>query len=289
MEHSGYYTADDGTDIWYGTSGEGPALVLCDGLACDGFIWPYLFDYLVENYRIVRWHYAGHGRSDTPEDLTTLTVERFAEDLAGVLRELQIDSAVLAGHSLGVQVLFEFYDRYPGQVDGLVPICGSYKEPLDTFHNNDTLRRALPYLRTVVDAAPAAAQTVWRHAVPSTFSKLVASLAETNPRLMRAKDIEPYLEHVAEMDVDAFLTMLENIADHSAEAVLETIDVPTLVVAGEEDTFTPLFRSEEMADRIATGELVVVAGGTHAAPLEAPDLVNSEVERLLRQLYGGSS
>lgn len=285
MEHSGYFTADDGTDIWYGTDGSGPALVTCDGLACDGFIWPYLIDYLIEDFQIVRWHYRAHGRSDTPADLETLTVPRIARDLRGVLDDLDLDDVVLAGHSMGVQVALEYYGQFPDTVGGLIPICGSYKEPLDTFHNNDALRRVLPYLRSLVDAAPDATQNVWGHVVPSTLSRLVATLAETNPRLMRSADIDPYLEHVAKMDVDVFVTLLENVADHSAEAILPEIDVPTLIIAGERDTFTPMFRSEEMAEAIEHSELMVVSGGTHAAPLEAPELINSAIADFLREIY----
>ena len=74
MDHTGFYTAGDGTDIWYGTVGSGPPLVLCDGLACDGFIWPYLIDALVDDFMLIRWHYPAHGRSATPEELSTLRV-----------------------------------------------------------------------------------------------------------------------------------------------------------------------------------------------------------------------
>lgn len=285
VEHSGYFTANDGTDIWYGTTGDGPPIVLCDGLACDGFIWPYLIDHLVDDFQIVRWHYPAHGRSDLPDGFDSLTIERFSRDLVGVIDALGLDEVVLAGHSMGVQVIFEHYGLAPDRVEGLIPICGSYKEPLDTFHNSDALRRALPYLRQIVDTAPEATQAVWQRAVPSKLSHLVATLAETNPKLMRARDIEPYLDHASKMNVDAFVSLLENIADHSAEDLLTNVEVPTLVVAGEQDTFTPLFRSEEMAERIRESDLIVVPGGTHVGPLEAPELLNSSVEDFLRNVY----
>jgi pimeloyl-ACP methyl ester carboxylesterase len=285
VEHSDFLTTEDGTDIWYGTVGSGPPLITCDGLACDGFIWPYLIDYLVDDYQIIRWHYRAHGRSSIPSDLSTLTIEQTARDLDAVRRALGVEQAVLTGHSMGVQVILEYYRQFPDRVRGLIPMCGSYKEPLDTFHNNDTLRRVLPYLRTVVDAAPELTQNVWEQTVPSTFSRLVATLAETNPRLMRSRDIDPYLEHVARMDVDAFVTFLENVADHNADPILPTIDIPTLVVAGEDDAFTPLFRSREMAEAIDDAELLVVPGGTHVAPLETPDLINNQVETFLQKVY----
>lgn len=285
MDHTATYRADDGTDIWYGTSGEGPPLVLCDGLACDGFIWPYLIDAFIDDYEIVRWHYPAHGRSGTPPDLSTLTVERFARDLRGILDALELEEVALAGHSMGVQVVLEAFREMPDRIRALAPMCGSYKRPLDTFHNSDALRQALPYLRGLVDTVPATTQAVWKRLITSRFSKLVATLSETNPRLMRSKDIDPYLEHAAEMDVDVFVTLLENIADHSAEPLLADIDVPTLIIAGDSDTFTPLFRSREMADMIPDAELVVVSGGTHVVPLEAPDLLHTELDAFLTSAW----
>lgn len=284
MERTGFHSAEDGTRIWYGTTGEGLPLVLCDGLACDGFIWPYLIDACVSDARVIRWHYPAHGQSSPPEDLSTLSVERFARDLRGVLDEIGEREVVLAGHSLGVQVIFEFYEQFPDRVHGLVAICGNYKEPLDTFHNTDTLRRSLPYLKRLVDTAPGTSQAVWRRLVDSTLSKLVATLAETNPDLMRSRDIDPYLEHVAEMDIAAFVQMLENVADHSAEETLPDIAVPTLVIAGEDDTFTPMYRSQEMSEMIPESRLVVVPDGTHASPLEAPELINDSVRAFLREI-----
>jgi pimeloyl-ACP methyl ester carboxylesterase len=284
VEHTGFHIAEDGTRIWYGATGEGLPVVLCDGLACDGFIWPYLIDAYVDDYRVLRWHYPAHGQSDIPADLSTLSVERFARDLRGMLEDIGERDVVLAGHSLGVQVIFEFYEQFPEVVRGIVAICGNYKKPLDTFHNTDTLRRSLPYLKTLVDTAPATSQAVWRRLVDSTFSKLVATLAETNPALMRSRDIDPYLEHVADMDIAAFVQMLENVADHSAEETLPDIEVPTLVIAGENDTFTPMYRSEEMAEMIPESRLVVVPNGTHASPLEAPGLINDSVRAFLRDI-----
>lgn len=264
-------------------SGDGPAVVLCDGLACDGFIWPYLIDYLVGDYTIVRFHYAAHGESDTPEDPSTLSVERFARDLEGILAELDLDDVVLVGHSLGVQVIFEYYGRTPERVRSLVAICGNYKRPLDTFHDTDALRRALPYLRSAVDSAPSLAQTFWSRIADSTFSRVVATVAETNPSLIRTRDVEPYLEHVADLEVEIFLQLLENVADHSAEAILPQISRPTIVIAGERDTFTPVYVSREMAELIEGSELLVVPDGTHVAPLEVPTTVNRAVESFLAE------
>ena len=281
MEHVGFHTASDGTEIWYGTVGQGPAMVLCDGFACDGFIWPYVIDRFHEHFRIVRFHYRGHGQSSRPVDPGRVAVEDLCGDLRGVLDDLSIEHAIFAGHSMGVQVILQFYGLYPELVDALIPMCGTYKRPLDTFHDSDRLATLLPYIDRAVELAPEQLQSMWKKLLPSRFSML-ASRAELNPRLVRSADFLPYLEHVSRMDLRVFVRMLSELADHTAEDILPTIDIPMLIIAGERDTFTPRYRSEEMEAAVASAELLVLPNTTHAAPLELPDMVEDAVERFLR-------
>ena len=280
MDRTDFFTADDGTSLWYGTVGDGPPLVLCDGLACDGFIWPYVIDHFVDHFTIVRWHYRGHGASDTPDDPEDVTMEQFCSDLDRLLDVLDIDAPILAGHSMGVQVILAFAGYRAHRVRALIPICGSYKRPLDTFHGSDLLRRALPYLKGLLHAAPETVQSVWKALLPRQFwYQFAVQAAEVNGRLLRQRDFLPYLEHAAEMDLDFFLALLSVLSNHSTEDHLRDIDAPTLIVAGENDTFTPLFRSSEMAEMIPKSRLVVVPGGTHVAPLELPDLVTAAMDQ----------
>ena len=69
---------------------------------------------------------------------------------------------------------------------------------------------------------------------------------------------------------------------HDATDLLPSVRVPTLVVAGERDLFTPLARSEEMAKAIPGAELLVLQGGSHAALVEQPETIGAAVEKFLR-------
>lgn len=284
MDHSAHLTSFDGTRLWYGTVGNGPPLVLCDGLACDGFIWPYVIDYFVEDFTIVRWHYRGHGTSELPEPTGEVQLEHFYRDLDRLLDEIGASDAILAGHSMGVQVILGFMGYAPERIRALVPICGSYKRPLDTFHGSDSLRRALPYLRRLMRAAPDILQRAWRTLLPRQFwYQFAVQAAEVNGRLLRRRDFVPYLEHAADMDLKFFLGLMAELSNHSTEDLLADVDVPTLIIAGEKDTFTPLFRSTEMDEKLPNSQLVVVPGGTHVAPLELPDLVTAAMDRFFEQ------
>ena len=279
MQRTLTFESHDGTSIWCGTTGSGPALVLCDGFACDGFIWPYVIDHFWEDYTIVRWHYRGHGRSGTPHDRARLTMSDVCDDLERVLDALGIEEAILAGHSMGSQVILQAYELFPERVRALVPVCGTYMRPLDTFNNTDLLARLLPYLEMAAGAAPNVLQALWKGVVPTKLSFIAAHFTELNPSLVRGEDFKPYLEHTAMMDVQVYLGMLHHLAEHSAEHILPTIQVPTLVIASEFDSFTPLDRSRLMHELIPESELVILPGGSHAGPIELPDTVIGAMEK----------
>ena len=283
MDRTGFCTSRDGTAIWWGVVGSGPTLVLCDGFACDGFIWPYVIDEFLSDFQIVRWHYRGHGNSEEPRDIDNVSVEDLCYDLRAVLEHLDVDEAILAGHSMGVQVILQYYGLFPEQIQGLIPVCGTYKRPLETFHNSDMLQNLLPYIDRVVDFAPEQLQAVWSRLTPSKMSYLLAAgSSEINARLVRKEDFQPYLEHVAEMNLQVYLRILKSIADHSAETILPNISVPTYIIAAEHDTFTPIARSEEMHAMIPNSEFLVIPSGTHIGPIELPEMVNSAIERFLK-------
>ena len=70
-------------------------------------------------------------------------------------------------------------------------------------------------------------------------------------------------------------------ADHDLTEFLPSCERPVLVIAGENDLFTPLHRSERMADLLPNSELFVLAEGSHAAIVEYPDTINRRIERFL--------
>lgn len=283
-----YYTerfvrTTDGADLWYSVSGEeGPTLIFCDGLGCDGFAWKHLARLLGDQFRIVRWNYRGHGRSGLPGDDRRIGLEYFAEDLELVLRDAGVENGVLVGHSMGVQVGFEYYKRYPERVLAMVPICGSYGYPLDTFHDSDTVKRIFPYVKAITERLPGLARRVTRTLLPTELAFQVARIVEVNRYLVRREDFMPYFHHLGAMDPVIFLRTLASAASHTAWDLLPHVQVPTLVVAGERDRFTPMWLSERMHQAIPGSELLVVPSGTHTAPIELPELIALRMERFFK-------
>lgn len=284
--HEGYFQDFDGTRLYYNHAGSGLPLVCCDGIACDQYAWKYLFGQFAKTHQVVRWNYRGHGRSDAPDDYDHLGISHLAEDLRLLLDHLGIDRAVLLGHSMGVQVILEFFHRFPGRTVALVPICGSFEKPLSTFHDSAFLERFLPVLSRFYERHTRVFVDLWRELLPTKLAFWVSVLVEVNYAMVKVEDFMPYLEHLSRMDLRLFFRMLQLANRHSARDWLEGVDVPVLIIGGEKDKFTPVHLSREMHELIPGSDLQILPGGSHTAPIEQPDLITLRLEKFLAQRLG---
>jgi pimeloyl-ACP methyl ester carboxylesterase len=284
----GYFNSFDNTKIYYNYAGKGTPIICCDGIACDMYAWKYIFEYFVKDYKIIRWNYRGHGRSEKPSDFTYLRIEDLVEDLRYLMDNLKIKKAILLGHSMGTQVILEFWHRYPERVIALVPICGSFEHPLRTFHNSDILEKFVPFLARIYERHEELFRTIWYQILPTKFSFWLSVLVEINYALVKIEDFMPYLEHLAKMDLKLFFTMLQNANKHSARGYLKDINVPVLIFGGEKDKFTPLWLSKQMHNMIPTSELQILPLGTHTSPIEHPDLICLRLEKFLKEKVKGA-
>jgi pimeloyl-ACP methyl ester carboxylesterase len=286
-ETSSFARAADGTRLFVHSRDQTPATagavraIFCDGVLCDGFIWKYLWSDLAAKRSLTHWHYRGHGRSAPPSDPDRIDIAAHAEDLMAVRRHVGNPPCVLFGHSMGCQVALECYHRYPERVQGLVLVCGTFGRVTSTFHGIPVLDLILPRLLDLALKAPDVVRAIWTRIPPDVALKVALRAGEINPEKIHAEDIIPYLQHMTHVDFPMFLRMLRAAGEHTAGDYLADVRVPTLIVAGESDTFTPAFLAEAMAKAIPGAELFIVPKGTHVAPIEQPEVVYSRVEAFL--------
>jgi pimeloyl-ACP methyl ester carboxylesterase len=275
--------AADGTRLYLRDRGStGTTLLLCDGIACDGFIWRYLADDLGGVGPIVHWNYRGHGRSAAPVDERRIGMDALIDDLE-VIRDAAVRTpAVLFGHSLGCQVALEGYRRRSAGIAAMVLICGAPGRVTHTFKGSDALARALPGVIERVERHPMLARAVWANLPPTVATRVALATGEVDAGVA-PEHLLPYMEHVTNIDLAMFLKMLASVGEVSAEDMLGQIAVPVLVIAGELDTFTPPHLAEKMAAAIPDSELMVVPGATHVVPLERREAVSERILGFLRE------
>jgi pimeloyl-ACP methyl ester carboxylesterase len=272
-DQTDFAEAPDGTRLFFGVRGEGPPVVLTDGIGCDGFAWKYFQPHVAQKHRAVHWHYRGHGRSGLPRDPGRIDIVAHARDLLAVMDKAGVEKAILCGHSMGVQVSLEAYHLAPDRVAGLVMMCGSYGKVTATFHGSDVLKRVLPTVIQFVEENQGLVRALWGR-IPSAIAfKLATLMREVDGVSLREEDFRWYMDHVAAMEPSLFLSMLKLAGEHTAEDYLPQIHVPSLVIAAERDTFTPAELAQHMADTIPGGELFMLRGASHAAPVEQPEAI----------------
>lgn len=284
---TGFARTDDGLELYYRVVGEGPPLVCCNGVGVSTFFWKYIVAHFRDRYRVVVWDYRGHGLSAMPTDLrrTELGMERNADDLLTVLDAADIrEPAVLLGHSMGCQVILEFHRRHPERTRALIPMFGTFARPLDTFMDNPRSRDIFRIVRRV---ARLGGRSGTRLMLPLYAGPLAFPFSKVTGLIDKYyagySDMRKYNEHLVHMDPQIFLEMVGRMADHDLTEHLAHVRVPTLVVAGEKDLFTPLHRSEEMARRIPDAEIMILPEASHAAIIEYPDAINRRIDRFLSE------
>ncbi len=289
----GYAVApSDGSPLFYeswGVRGGTTPVLLCDGIGCDGYVWRYLKGDLGTRFTL-HPHYRGHGRTAPPKDAARVTIADLADDVACVLDDALVDRAVLIGHSMGVQVALETFRRHPTRVAGLVLVCGASSHPLRTFKAASNLEELLPTIQKWIGRVPGIVNRLTRTLLPTRLAYEVASRLEIRRELVEPADFMPYLEGMARIDVRLFVAMLASAGQHSADELLPAVTVPSLVVAGGRDGFTPPERSRAMAEAIPGAELLEIPNASHTAPIERPHLVDWTIRDFIaRRIDAGES
>ena len=291
VDHSrGFVISDDGYELFFRTHGAGaPPMVCCNGMGVSTYFWHYLVDHFREDLGVTLWDYRGHGRSEVPPHNADLSIPRLARDLWAVVDRIGLQRPILLGHSMGVQVILEAFRQRPDQVGGLVPILGTYKRPLDSFYDFKYSRAMFEGLHALGDSRLGPAIERWimgpTLALPFAWDLGGKTGMIDNSRIDRG-ELRRYLHHLVDVGFPFFIRLALQIADHDATAVLPTVDVPTLIVAGEHDTFTPIAASYHMRDTIDGAELLFLEGATHAGIVERPDEIYPRIETWLEDHFG---
>jgi len=277
--------AVDGASLFYERYGHGSPLLLCDGLLCDGHIWKYFIPAMGSSWECIHWNYPGHGRSSDPVNANELSVARLADNAKTILEHANSGPAIVVGHSMGTQVALELYNRHPECVRGLVLVCGSSGRLIENFHEGPLLNYLVPFFDLGTRFIPRHMSGIWKAIHFEKLLGLVKFSGEVNNRLIQSADLLQYFTRFNRVDFSVALRTLEAAGRHDASYQLGEIDVPSLVIGGELDTFTPAKRSVLLATRIPECESLLVKGGTHSLPIEQPELINLRIRRFLNENF----
>ena len=258
--------SSDGGELFYDVKGSGFPVVLLHPFPLNHHFWDGCLPSLENRYKLVRPDLRGHGGSPPGEGPATMA--RHAQDLLRLCNELGIGQAVFAGVSIGGYVLFEFWRQVRERMAALV-LCNT-RASAETREGRMNREKSI---HTVQDRGPAPF-------IDELLPRLLGRTTfETRPdRVARAREM------MSHMTVAGIVANLRGMAIRpDSIPTLKTIEAPALIVAGEEDTATPLADSELMKQQINGSRLEVVPRAGHYAAFEQPE----HFGKLLRSFLDG--
>jgi 3-oxoadipate enol-lactonase len=234
-----------------------PTLILLHAFAATGGLnWFRVFEPLGRLFRVLAVDHRGHGRGLRSSD--RFCFENCADDVAALADRLQIDSAILAGYSMGGPIAQLVWDRHPDLVDGLVLCATSYR-----FVHAAQLRLLVTSTIGAIAQATRVAEIASR--VPLAGARLLlqtpvpasGSLGRWGAGEMRRHDLRALIEAILE------------IGSYNAESWIRDIDVPTAVVLTTRDRAVPPIWQLRLARAIGSATLHTVNDG-HMASSYSP-------------------
>lgn len=285
-EH-GYFRSKDGLRLFYSIEGPKNAtpLLFCYGLVCSKLQWKYQMEYFKKNYRVIYMDYRGHNKSDSPENPMDVSIEKIAQDLGTLCDELQLPPLCLLGHSLGVNILLEFYRLFPEKVKGLVLANGTPKNPFSNMFHHNFLQVLFPMLRLAHDLAPNIVDKFWKSQGENPINQEFVAMLGFNTKYAKREDINEYLRITSTVRTDICIHLLDDFTKYDATHWLHEIHAPTLILAGKKDLITPPVNQRIFHRLISGSKIHFVDEGSHCAQMEKPKEVNEVLEKFFKLIH----
>lgn len=222
---------------------------------------------LDSRYRLILPDLRGHGDSEIGAGPAFMA--KHANDVVRVLDAEGVGRAAFVGCSIGGYILFEFWRRFRARVTSLA-LC-------DTRPQADTAEARANRLKSAASILEQGTEPFLEGMVPKLMGRTTLS---ARPDLVDGA--RAMMRKMSPEDVSLVLRGMADRPDSVAD--LKTINVPTLIVIGEEDTLSTVADGELMRQNIAGSQLKVIPKAGHYAPWEQPESVGKVLRQFLESV-----
>ena len=249
--------------LFYEVTGDGPSVVLLHPFPLNHNFWTAVAAQLGSPYRLILPDLRAHGASELGDGPATM--RKLADDLKQICREEKVGRTAFVGVSIGGYLLFEFWRRYREQVAALVLA--------NTRAGAETPETKAARLQ--------AADRVLHEGTAGFIEEMLSRLLSPTTRTNRPDIVDATRKMMQAMSPEDVAGVQRGMAERpDSVATLATIDVPTLIIAGEDDS-VPLSEFELMRQHIAGSELREISRAGHYAALEKPEEFAGLLRRFL--------
>lgn len=267
-----------GVNLYYEETGAGTPLVFVHEFAGEAVSWHLQVRFVARRYRCIAFNARGYPPSDVPEDPGAYSQQHAVDDIRGVLDHLGIAKAHICGLSMGGYATLIFGLTYPDRALSLtVAGCGygSVSTDRGAFRND--------------------AELVARRFEEEGMAK-VAAFYSRGPTRVQFIDKDPrgwqeFHDQFAQGSAKGHALTLRGVqmtrpSVFDLEKPMERLEVPTLIVIGDEDE-PCLEPAIFMKRKIATAGLVVIPRSGHTINLEEPEAFNRALVDFLTAVDAG--
>jgi 3-oxoadipate enol-lactonase len=232
---------------------DAPVIVFINGIFQDSSAWSLAVAALSDRYRCLTWDCRGQGQSDKPAE-GPYTLAQHAADLAGLLDQLGIARAHVAGLSMGGMVSMHLARDFPERIDKLILI--------DTFAYLDGVQQAM--MRSWREALLAGGSAL-RFYISLPWSWSAGFLEQNLDALLALKS------RAEQLPAYASIHLIDGAITHDARPWLPAIRHNTLIIHGDLDRMAPPHSVAVLQQHLPTARMHWLHGAGHAATLEQPD------------------
>ena len=243
--------------------------VLLHAFPIGASMWEPQMRGIPAGWRLITPDLRGFGGSSEADSVNSMSMGDYASDVVNLLDELGIDRVVIGGASMGGYATMAFAQTAADRIDGLV--FANTRAGADSPEARANRRNML----AVVDREGPSG--VARDMMPKLLGN---TTRETNP------EVEPFVRRLIKQQSQTAIRGAIHRMMHRPDStpLLSQVQVPTLVVTGEEDELIPIDESRAIANAIKDSTLVVIPGAGHLSNLEQPDAFNNALNTFLAKL-----
>lgn len=248
--------------LYYETRGKGIPVVLLHGFPLDHTIWYPVVDLLAcSDVHVIMPDLRGHGASPAPEGVYSMNL--MAEDLRLMLDELDIQKAILVGHSMGGYISLAFSRLYPNRLAGLALVASQSIA--------DSPERRQSRLNAAREVKKRGSRIICETLPPklthdeAIMKKIVDLICQTKP--------------------EGIIGSLLGMADRpDFSEVLSSIRVPAVVIAGLNDTIIHPENAKLVSRLLGRAWLVNIKDAGHMPMMETPKPVAETLYQLVQKV-----
>jgi pimeloyl-ACP methyl ester carboxylesterase len=255
-------------DLHVRETGEGVPVVLLHAFPLSSAMWLEQRNELADTCRVITPDLRGFGGSQLGFDEPSLDL--MADDVAAVLDRLDLSEVVLGGLSMGGYVAMAFLRLHPGRVSAL--LLADTKAGADPDAAKDNRRRIADTL-----VADDSTQVLVDEVLPA----LVGETTRRDQPLVQGR-VRALLE--AAPPAAAAWAQRAMAARPDSLDTLRKVDVPAVVILGDEDQLASRDDAEAMVEALPQGRLVLIPGAGHLSAVEAPGAFSTAVREILGRL-----